>query len=65
VRRKGGEDLDLSASLRFCTSMDTIHLSKYPSSSIGKFLVKLSLSCYSFCGFIIRSCSGWPLIKIG
>jgi hypothetical protein len=30
--------------------MDTIHLSKYPSSSIGKLLVRLSLRCYSFAG---------------
>jgi hypothetical protein len=50
VRRKCGRESDLSASLQPCTSMNTIHLSKYPSSSIGEFLVKLSLRYYSFAG---------------
>jgi hypothetical protein len=50
VRRKCGEELDLSASLQPCTSMDTIHLSKHPGSSIGKHLVKLYSCCYSFAG---------------
>jgi hypothetical protein len=48
VRRKCGGEPDLLASLRPCTSMDTIHLSKYPSSSIGGFLIKLFLCYYSF-----------------
>jgi hypothetical protein len=50
VRRKCGGEPDLSGSLRPCTLMDTIHLRKYPSSSIGEFLVKLSLCYYSFAG---------------
>jgi hypothetical protein len=50
VRRKCGGEPDLSASLRPCTSMDMIHLSKYPGSSSGKLLVKLSLHFYSFTG---------------
>jgi hypothetical protein len=50
VRNKCGEEPDLWASLRLCTSTDTIHLSKYPGSSLGKLLVKLSLHCFSFTG---------------
>jgi hypothetical protein len=50
MRRKCGGEPDLSVSLRPCTSTDTIHLSKYPGSSTGEFLVKLSLRCYSFAG---------------
>jgi hypothetical protein len=50
VRKKGGEEPDLSASLRLCTSMDMIHLSKYSGLSTGKLLAKLSLRCHSFAG---------------
>jgi hypothetical protein len=50
VRRNCGEELDLLASLRPCTSTDSIHLSKYLGSSLCKLLVKLYLRCYSFMG---------------
>jgi hypothetical protein len=50
VRRKCRGELDLSASFQPCILMDTIHLSKYPSSPIGEFLVKLSLCHYFFAG---------------
>jgi hypothetical protein len=48
VRKKCGEEPELSATLQPCTSMDTIRLTKYQGSSIGEFLVKLSLCYYSF-----------------
>jgi hypothetical protein len=50
VRRKCGEEPDLSASLLPCTLIDTIHLSMYLGSSTYELLVKLSLHCYSFAG---------------
>ena len=69
MRKEFGEEPDMSASLRPCTSMDMVHL-----EYISRFFYLVSSSkiilLFSFIrGFIVRSRSGYsrrgPLIKMG
>ena len=59
MRKECGEEPDLLASLRLCTSTDTVHL-EYISGFFYSVSSSRVILLFSFVrGFIVRSCSGY------